>query len=384
MIEFYLLPDMVDEFKKAFNRLTKRLTNPPIYEIGEVEKILTTKAFVFEGDVTWKKSFLNLQKVLITNIHMEGWDVVATIYHQENVIKMINKKLFKHIPPQFGLNYTHCDHCGRNESRRKISHIIHKDGEWRQIGSACFNALFEQGKQLTKFATEIHEVICLVGCYSGAEESDGAPYRIPTHYHMEAIPIANAIECVANYRKNYPTWVKTTYIGRERVGGTNDILQDEWSWSYGEFDKFADIDKFVKELPENEFNDKIKEAFECGYIPKCEMFIAFFAHKMWEDAQSPFGTICNNLGIKKGEDIEVTGKIISIIREEDPYSYFNPIIYVYTILGDNGVTYIKESTSGNVFDKYIDNDGRVNCRSVVGYISFNKRTVNLKGRLKKI
>lgn len=387
----YILPDKVDAFKKKLNRMISHLEIKPFVTYSEPTQHKITDLHIYNKGWDGRAKnvyFLDLIEVTIDGVCQGDWIMVATVFHQEGITKMINTELFKHKPSQFGSNYYKCDHCGRKESRRNTSHIIFnvKTNEWRQVGSTCVNKMFDNGKYLAEFSVNLFNCIeenfgCCIDNLSGFWG------RIPDHYYQQAISVKDMVHCVRDFREAGNTkWKKPEYEGRIKVAdGTTTDLNDfynTWVDNPKIDEKFYGVvSEFVKGLDdESDFNVNIKKAFEAEYIARHEVYIPFFAVKMYLESLNPYDKQVAKAGIKVGEKFAIEGSI----KKKHFYEGFYGCGYEITIVDNKtGFEFIKDTSNPDLFEKFTDKEGIIRFSSAIGFIDCRRNHIKLSGRISK-
>ena len=394
-MEIYILPDKVQPFMKKVERMVSHLEQKPTITVSEPfrQKIIQIVEINRGWDGRSRNSYyLDLVKIEIEDVCQDGWTIVASIFHKDGIVEMVDSSYFKYMPKHYGLNYVKCDYCGRVENRRSNSFVIHNPGtgEWKQVGSSCIDKMFNNGKYLANFAIQLYELVSInFGC-CGLDPIMCGKWSAPDNYYKQAVSIEDMVHCVKDWREAGNTrWEKPKYgpRGKEAEGSTFYLTSfyDEWISQEQTVDKsfFTSVEDYVKGLDSEEsgFNHNIKKAFEAGFIAKHEVYIPFFAVKMYlESLQEPFVERAAKNGIVEGEKYHIVGRIIGVELEEGFYGDFWSI----GIKDENtGYLFIKESTSRNIFDKYTDDQGIVRFTSTIGHINQRKELIKLSGRVSK-
>ena len=397
-MEFYILPNEVDNFRKKFDKMASKLTNPPMCTIDKPKQELVRRNYVspdmpiiFNSNDTCKKYFVTLRRVVIEDIKFDEWTLVASIFHRENIVSMMNRDHFVVMPKHFGVDYIKCDFCGKNESRRVESHVLYNEvtHEWKQVGTSCINKAFGGSKYFAEFMYKLYDVIQLLGfTWSGDENDDfGGGRPIPDHFLAEAVEVERVIPVVCNYRENVmPIWEKVEYSGDTKYEGTTDLLNAYMVGHPAEINHEynAKVFEFVNtlECDENnadDFNTKIKRAFECGYISRYEAYLIFFAVLKYEESLCPFTEKLAEAGVVSGEKFRLR---CSILREK--MFVDRDYIYEFILRDENtGLIFVKRSSTPFGIDKYKIGDNLYEFTSKIGYISHNTRIIYLRGRLSK-
>jgi len=303
-MKVYITPDKVESFQKKIWNMTKHLAVRPKIEFFEpklmkqITHTIVNNGWGYYGDGSggYKRTakMLNVVEVTIDDIGEGDWVLVADVFYREGIVRMVSGKYFKDIPSHLGLGYTKCDYCGKTHGDRIEGHIIYnvKTGEWKQIGTACANKMFEVDKYMGCFTVQLCRCVeeKWGGCCDEMLFGEWVKSQ-PDHYFQDTIAIDWLIPAVVGYRKDCSElWQKSEYDRscRNKLPGTTDFLntyfnenEDKLSIDEG---YNAKVKEFVKGLPESEFNNGIKETFEFGYCSRFEVFKVFFAVKMYEDS----------------------------------------------------------------------------------------------------
>lgn len=393
-MNIYILPDKVEPFMKKVNRMIAHLENKPVIKVSEPfrQKItqVTTINKGWDGR-TRECYYLDLVEIEIEDVCQDNWTIVASVFHDEGIVEMMDKDLFKSMPKCYGTQYTTCDYCGRKESRRKHSFVICNmvTGEWKQVGSSCVNKMFNNGKYLANFAIQIYQLVNInFGCCD-LDMICGGGWSAPDNYYKQAIDLHDMVYCVCDWRDAGNTrWQKPVYskYGKEDEGTTFYLNEYFDGWEKkgkndGEF--YAKVAEFVNGLDSeaSEFNANIKRAFEAEFIARHEVYIAFFAVKMYLDSlQLPFVERAAQEGFVKGESCYIEAKMIGMDVE---YGYYGKVWSIGIRDLRTGFLIIKESSTSSIFDKFTDENGVIRFKSTVGYINERKELIKLSGRLSK-
>lgn len=299
---FYIIPSYKTSVEKAINKLIETLSvKPTVNYSGVITKEITDEVI----DHNVKKSekyFLDVIEITIDDLKLDDWVLVASVYHKEGIISKVSNEYFKFIPNKFGLNYTKCDHCGKVHSGRNESNIIYNPitNDWKQIGTACINKIFTDGKYLSRFMVKLINVIQKNGGCSGSNYTTWIKSYKETNNIIQAVNINYLIPIITEYRKNHKQWVKTHYEDGYKVLGSTHHLKDmyydnnEYTPDQNYNNKIFD---FVKNLEaKTDFIADIKESFEAEYVNLYEISKVFFAVKMYEDQfdQADFKEILAN------------------------------------------------------------------------------------------
>ena len=391
---FYIIPSYKTSVEKAINKLIATLSvKPTVNYSGVITKEITDEVI----DHNVKKSekyFLDVIEITIDDLKLDDWVLVASVYHKEGIISKVSNEYFKFIPNKFGLNYTKCDHCGKVHSGRNESNIIYNPitNDWKQIGTACINKIFTDGKYLSKFMVKLINVIQKNGGCSGSNYTTWVKSYKETNNIIQAVNINYLIPIITEYRKNHKQWVKTHYEDGYKVLGSTHQLKDMY-YDNNEYTPDQNYNNtifdFVKNLEaKTDFIADIKESFEAEYVNLYEISKVFFAVKMYEDQfdQADFKEILANKNIVKNDKITITGKIIeSRFIDNDEYDYgWNPYSLSYTEY------YIKDETTGLTFMTKASNIKKYNIGndtykfvSTISGVSYKDNFIYLKGRLSK-
>lgn len=395
-MKFYITPDKKIDCEKRINRIFSKFTQQPKVTFSEVER-KRRKIYTTDGEIL-SDYFVNIITVEIDDIQQGEWTLVASVHYDENIIALVDNKLFKHIPEQFGLEYDKCDHCGNVHKSRKKAHILYKEstGEWMQVGSSCVTKMIGAGgKYLDKIATQLNECVKLFG---GSEEDFFCGcWDIPSHYGQQAIPFYLAVSvCKRFYDEDdkNKTWVKPEYDrGRKIKDGTNDYLQGYFQQNHEttpeDKELSAEVRRYVETLKGGDgwdglpnFQQRIKDAAEDEFIQLSEMYLPYFAMKGYLDSLSlpEWENKVKELAV--GEKYDFVG---TLIKSEYFAEEYYPSYYICEFLSDNGVTFTKTVTSMSTIHQFcIDEENkRYMFTGKIGYIDKRKRVVKFNGRLSK-
>ena len=391
---FYILPAYKTSVEKAINKLIATLSVKPTVNYSDIITKEITDEVIDHNIKKSEKYFLDVIEITIDDLKLDDWVLVASVYHKEGIISKVSNEYFKFIPNQFGLNYTKCDHCGKVHSGRNESNIIYNPitNDWKQIGTACINKIFTDGKYLSRFMVKLINVIQKNGGCSGSNYTTWVKSYKETNNIIQAVNINYLIPIITEYRKNHKQWVKTHYEDGYKVLGSTYHLKDMYydNNEYTPDQKYNNkIFDFVKNLEaKTDFITDIKESFEAEYVNLYEISKVFFAVKMYEDQfdQADFKEILANKNIVKNDKITITGKIIEsrfIDNDEDDYGW-NPYSLSYTEY------YIKDETTGLTFMTKASNIKKYNIGndtykfvSTISGVSYKDNFIYLKGRLSK-
>ena len=391
---FYILPAYKASVENAINKLIATLSVKPTVNYSEVITKEITDEVIDHNIKKSEKYFLDVIEITIDDLKLDDWVLVASVYHKEGIISKVSNEYFKFIPNKFGLNYTKCDHCGKVHSGRNESNIIYNPitNDWKQIGTACINKIFTDGKYLSRFMVKLVNVIQKNGGCSGSNYTTWVKSYKETNNIIQAVNINYLIPIITEYRKNHKQWVKTHYEDGYKVLGSTHHLKDMY-YDNNEYTPDQNYNNtifdFVKNLEaKTDFIADIKESFEAEYVNLYEISKVFFAVKMYEDQfdQADFKEILANKNIVKNDKITITGKIIEsrfIDNEEDDYGW-NPYSLSYTEY------YIKDETTGLTFMTKASNIKKYNIGndtykfvSTISGVSYKDNFIYLKGRLSK-
>lgn len=417
-MKFYILANQREPCKKHLDKMLKHLTTKPTITFGEVERKTKTVKTTFAGDydeldVNTTKYQVDVILVSIEDLAIREWRLVASVYHYEGVVAMVDSKLFKDMPKQFGLDYHRCDFCGSTRGNRKISHVLYNTvtNEWKQVGSECVNKVINGAKSLAKFVCDLYEFIQVK--LGGCEYGDFDGWSAPDHSRLQAISLKQAVALCRSYREHVGTkWVKSEWDGRFKTEGTNDKLQQCYGeyatngWIIEDEELFENVCRYVDTLNggfdwdgEPDFNQRIKDAFADEYICFGDIYLAYFALKGYEDSigKNAFLNKCKEEGIEKDGHYNFSGVLESFKFEQSPYVY-GGYETVCTFKGDNGMTFEKKLSGLNVLAKFTkekieDEFGCIENRFYIGkhydfscsvkYIVSTKEIVVFGGRMSK-
>lgn len=376
-VKFFIYSQNTNDFTKSFEKMIKKMKNKPVLTIGE--------AFSKKIKENYSKVvyYVSLREVTISNLTTDGWIWVATFYHHENIKAVNNADLFANMPSKFGMQYTICDYCGRNESRRKESFVIYNQNtkEWKQIGKTCVEKIFGC-EYLAKFMAKLYSTTQDFGL--SFDDYKGGSWSAPNHYLQEGLQIDLVLQYVQAYRKDHKMWQKADYYDGVKHRGTthylNDFIDDEELPVNAQLNK--NVFEFVETLDDsNDFCSGIKDSFKANFLPRYEIYKLFFAVKMYEESISTYLDKLDDLGIKRGEKRAIVGTI----KESSSYfdNWLGCQVYSFTIQEDNtNLIYTKKSNRSDIFDSYKDGD-KVKFNSLVKSISKEEEIITLGGKLSK-
>lgn len=346
-MEIYILTNRTNEFKTAFNKLTKKLTNQPTIIFHEPKDMAVKYHYT---PTKYHQETLNLTKVEIDNFQNNEWLLVANVYHQDKIVEKINNEWYKHIPSHYGVAYTKCEHCGKTQSNRVLSHIWYRPStnEWLQIGSTCTQKV-DGDAYLAKFFMQLKYYIQSNGIgYCSDWGNEGAFYGgLPNNEFKQTYHISMILPIIEEYRKEVNGWRKTTYDNQNRrVGGSTDDIKDMFgSTPHHQPNEqlFNEVATFVKNMDgESDFIKTIKEGFEAEYICLHETFIVFFAHKMWEDStKESWRDRMVREGYGVGEKVSGLWKLTNYYTYKgDGYYNFGQTMLCYHFTNESGYDFV--------------------------------------------
>lgn len=397
----YIFPENKDKFLKLVARATKHLSvAPQITVSGPVEKVRHTRHVWKDDDgMGYRdyKSTVTVLEITMDAITSGDWVLVANVYYNENVVTMENTRYFANIPAKYGLKYFKCDYCGHTHRNRTESYIVYNTvtGEWAQIGTTCGKKMFKAG-DVCRFAVELRKVVDISGGCMDFGFNDWSA-RIPDHYWKKAYNVDDIIARVAMFRKEVsPEWEKAVQISRfERTGGTTeklmafrDVTRDEIPAEYIDAVKVFVAGLESKKVlngwgdVEDDFNGKIKAAFEPGYVLKSDFYAVFFAVKMYDDSLTVGDWREQVAAYKVGEKYAFVG--CALVAQEH-YDGIYGSGDLCKFLTADGITITKSFSNWDGFESQFKNpDGTFTFKARVDFINEKKRTVKLGGRVGRI
>ena len=400
-MKFYITPDNKEMCQRKVERIISKLEQKPTCTFSEV----MTKTHVTHivdrdenGGHVYKETYkIDVIEVVIDDLQYNEWKLVATINHSKNEVYMANNSLFKDIPSKYGLEYKKCDHCGGTREIRNTSHIVYNTitAEWMQVGSTCISKLMGGGKYLADIMTQLHETIIL-SCGGCDELGFGGGWfsHVDERYLRVAKPMTEAIMVCKLWAKEHGLdWERDMWDEHnQRIDGTNRRIAgcDLWQVAGEKMNKsyVKRVLDYVAGLPTgNEFTDKIKQAVEDQYIAKGEVYLAFFAMKMYEDALTApaFEQALADNHITKGEKYVLTAELTEFkeVLCEDYYGDTYRVWMATMTDRASGLTFVKECSHKAILDPYKCEDGLYRFACKVGYIGKKDRKVHLRGRCSK-
>ena len=388
-MKVYITPDRRAVFEKKVAKIAKHLSIEPHITISEPMMKMRTTHYIYNkgwGGYDKTKDYIEVCEVNIDIESETKWKLVATVYFKEEMVALCDSKLFKETPSYLGLKYKKCDACGHTSSNRAISHIFFntETGEWQQLGSECAKMVF--GTALDKFVVKLNEVVEIsLGC----TEDDFGEWvaKQPDHYFQQALNINLALSVTREYRKENPSWEKAWYdVNNIKHDGTTTLLNDYFDRYAGEIPVdeayVAKVREYVMALPESDFNDSIRAAFENDFIPRHKIFTIFFAAKMYEESLTSGDWAKVVSEYPSGASIDLKGaKLLSKELVQDFYYGGN---YWFARFSVNGITFRKSISNWFSFeDKFMDEDGSFTFNAAVKYIDGRRREIELGGRIRK-
>lgn len=406
-MNFYISPDQRINLERKLDKMFKHLEVKPAVTFGPVEQIVkeTIMNYGSEG-YSRQRTKIQAINVNIEDIEVSKWVLVATVDYRMGHLLMCDSRLFKHIPEQYGIQYSKCDHCGSTHKNRIESHILYNTEtfKWMQVGSTCINKMINGGKYLNGLMLKLYNVIDMCGgC--GEEEWEGGSWRPSKRYLIEGISMVDAMMVCNDYRKKVDDiWHKSQYDdfdGRKIAGGTNDALigyykamESENRIPEADMELIEAVKKYYESIPygevyyEKDLNQKIKDAFENEFIALYEMYLAWFAVESYKKSltTSDFEKKVKELGLEQGSEVLLNVELKSsvAVQTADYMGYGHHTEYECTFYDEaTGLTYMKNVSSMDLLDKFIQPDSKYRFIGTVKYIAFKKQYIGLGGRLKK-
>lgn len=398
----YIFPEMREKFLKLIARASKHLAVAPKVTVsGPVTKTKVTRHVWRDDDGVGErkiKEVVTVLEITIDEITSGDWVLVSDVLFNEGFLTMENGRYYANIPESLGLNYKKCDYCGHTHANRAKAHIVYNTvtGEWKQIGTSCGKKMFKGG-DICRFTVELYKCVDISGGCMDFGFADWCA-GVPDHSWKIAYNVDDVIARVVMYRKEVcAEWEKAERINRfERVGGTTekllsfrDVSRDEIPQSY-----IDAVKGFVARLEskpvlngwgdvEDDFNGKIKAAFEPGYVLKSDFYAVFFAVKMYDDSLTIEDWKTRvSATYKVGEKYAFVGcELVNKEYYEDVYGAG----YFCKFTTTDGITITKTFSNWDGFDSQFRNEnGTYSFMARVDYINNNKRTVKLGGRVSRI
>lgn len=397
-MEFYISPDQRESVERKINLMFKHVEHKPKVTFGVVEQIVkhTTYDLGYDG-YKHRKEKINAIHVEIEDIAAGDWILVASVYYQQGILTICDSKRFKDIPPQYGLSYMKCDHCGTVHRSRKESHILYntKTNQWMQVGSTCVNKMIHGGKYLNGLMLKLWNVVKMFGGCN-EEEWSGGGWRPSKKYLFEGIPVKDAFECCLAYmEENGDVWQKAEWEnGRKVVDSTNDYLM---SWFKGDptkrkqdDDLFNAVKDYYTSMERGEddvydgasLTQKIIDAFNNDFIALCELYVAWFSISNYKKhlLTADFEELVKSRGVEKGMKLDISGKLMACNYVHDEYA-----VWYETFWEDQTTKLVfkKNVSQKEVIDPFLCEDGLYRFNADVKYIALKGCYVGLGGRLRK-
>lgn len=391
---FYILPENLNDVTKKLDNMMKHLTKKPIITISEPKPVETTMHMVDRDSksVNRYRSFVNLIEISVEHVMVNDWLFVATIDHKYKIVTKLSNEYFTMIPSKYGIDYIKCDHCGKSHSHRTESHIVYNPttNEWMQVGTACVNKMFNEGKYISKFAYELNKIIDLCGCADDSE-SLGSWFRaMPDKRFNISINIDNIIPVVNEYFKSNPKWIKTYWDGDVKFPGSTSAIVNLW-WNNQDMEINHDFNNEIKNFVKNlgndtEFITNLKAEFESGYINMYNVHYVYYAIKMYNDfLNAPdFIKAIADYNITVYEKFAISGKLIDkkeyVNIDQYSFNYMETVTEYYIKDDRTGLTFVTKANINKyeIADKTYAFAGNVSC------ISKGKQLVYFRGRLSKV
>ena len=398
-MKFYISPSDRITCEKKINRILANLTTKPTVTFSPVRKMVKTTIFNwgYEGYERCREE-INAIEVEIEDILVGEWRLVASVYFKQDMITMVDSKLFKSIPEQYGLDYEVCDACGGKHPNRNESHIIYSEvqDKWMQVGSGCINKLVNGGKYLNNLMLKLYNTINMFG---GCDEEEWHGGWAPkNNTPMMAMYFRDAISAVKHYMDTVSNnWVKAVWDNGYKIEkGTNSEIQ-EWLMEGQNFPTANELTEAVKKyydkIPygeegyEKTLTQKIKDAFENEYIRFSEMYIPWFAITAYMNSlkAEDFSEIVASKGYEKGGKYEFpNARLIEsyTVESEDWRGY--PTMITECRFEYDGLQFMKDVSYLGAIDPYKNEDGTYSFRADVKWIDRRNCRIRLGGRFSKI
>jgi hypothetical protein len=218
---------------------------------------------------------------------------------------------------------------------------------------------------------------------------------LPDNSYKQTYHLSVILPIIEEYRKEVNGWRKTQYNDQNRrVGGSTDDIKDMFgSTPHLQPNErlFNEVATFVKNLDgESDFVKTIKEGFEAEYICLHETFIAFFAHKMWEDAtKGKWTDRMANEGYAIGEKVSGLWRLTNYYTYKgDGYYNFGQTMLCYHFTNESGYDFVFDTQAD--ITKYLvsgtHNEIGATYKfgaTIKGYTEHNK-IIHIGGRLSKV
>ena len=393
-MEIYILTNKTNDFKTALNKIVKKLSNQPTIFFHDPKDEIVK--YHYTPNKYYQKR-INLTKVEITDFTNNEWLLVANVYHQDRIIEKINDTYYKHIPTHYGIDYTKCEHCGKSQSNRILSHIWYKPStnEWLHIGSTCTQKV-DGDAYIAKFFQRLKYYIQESGIgyctdWGNEEQFYGG---LPNNAYKECVHLAQLLPIVAEYRKQENGWRKTEYDDNgKRYGGSTDDILDMWHRATIQADEtlYNEIATFVQNLDgEGDFIQTIKKGFEAEFVNLYEAFIPFFAHKMWEDStKGSWKDQMANEGYGKGDKVSGLWQLTSYHTYIGKGYYdYGCRVHEYRFANEKG--YLFELDTQGDLSKYLASGTHTEIGATYKFSATIKghtehhRVIHIGGRLSKV
>lgn len=279
------------------------------------------------GETFFKKIDKNEVEFIEVNIDesaikLNGWNLIGKIEDVDGSI-LLTSFGEKELKQFRNASTNHCDHCKTNRSR-KVSFIVEKDSEIKQIGSTCLidfvgHKSAIQYAALISFLENIDEVLEDEGFLSGSSKDFG--YEVKRVRQVAAYDIrTNGYTSKAKAEENM-TMSTTDFVKSVIFGGKEDKVQIteadielvektlEWfeTETHEDSDYFYNCSKIVQ-------NDYVKARY-FGYVVS---LIAVYLNSQKKKATQKVSNWFGNVGDKK---VRVTAKCVALFSFSGNYGY---------------------------------------------------------------
>jgi len=388
----YILPQNLEKFQNRLNKMLSKFSVPPTVTYSEPKNMKAITMKIYDNGYSGRSRYIktvNVIEVEIEDICMKEWYLVASVFYQENRITMGCAKYFGDIPEQYGLNYTKCDYCGKTHSNRKDAHILYNKitNEWMQVGSACVNKMFDEGKYFSSFTEQLYKIVEInMGC-CGYENFPRWCASLPDNYFSEALQVDDAIAITKMYYDTVSTNWQKSFKGSE---GTTAWLNNYYNQVYDantidsikDYNFIDSVKSYVATLDcTNEFDASIMEVFKYGYVNRFNLYTIFFGIKKYMDSITVDSWESLKLQYKVGDRVNVVdAKVLGMTPKHGFYGWSEE----YVFEDQNKIKFMKNfSGAGHAYD-FENANGLISFSGIIsGYNDF-KRAIVISGRVSKI
>lgn len=275
-----------------------------------------------------------------------NWEILAEYNSGTLVFVGDHSKELEFSNPEHGANYTKCDCCKHKSYKSMFVLRNTETGEEVQIGPECAKTYGIHGlKHIVAFSNSLYEIFDFTACADG-EEYGLYRCRFADTNMKKCVETDKVFDMVSEYYNECGgTWKSGYYSGNEYVRSeSRNTLLNKVDKEYSEDTVLKNTELFnkVREYCEtlvpgmyDEFTEGVKKSMTNKYISVEDIHFMFFAIKNYNKYLK---SLENKFNV--GDYVHVVGKIVS----EKIYDGFYGMYTVYTILSENGNTFIRKGS----------------------------------------